>query len=77
MPEVWREKEWAQDPKFVYHDGNPSYGAVRTDLHVWWPLLQKGRDGPGSGVQGLSALGISHASPVIRVLGEHLIRSNE
>lgn len=42
VPQVWREKQWANDPKFVYHDGNPSYGAVRTDLNAWWPILASG-----------------------------------
>jgi len=39
VPKVWREKKWGPDPKFVYLDANPSYGAVRTDLQMWWPLL--------------------------------------
>lgn len=42
VPQIWREKQWGPDPKFVYLDAIPSYGAVRTDLHAWWPLLAQG-----------------------------------
>jgi len=42
VPQVWREKQWAADPKLIFHDANPSYGAVRTDLHAWWPMLAQG-----------------------------------
>lgn len=42
VPQIWREKQWGPDPRFVYLDANPSYGAVRTDMHAWWPLLAAG-----------------------------------
>ena len=42
IPKVWREKQWGPDPKFIYADANPSYGAVRTDLQAWWPMLASG-----------------------------------
>merc|ERR1712228_1134800 len=42
VPEVWREKNWGPSPRFIFQDANPSYGAVRADLHAWWPLLSNG-----------------------------------
>lgn len=42
VPPLWREKRWGPEPAFIFHDANPSYGAVRTDLHAWWPLLAPG-----------------------------------
>lgn len=42
IPQLWRQKQWGPEPRFVYHDANPSYGAVRTDLHAWWSLLSPG-----------------------------------
>lgn len=39
MPGYWREKMEGPDPRAVIFDANPSYGAVRTDLRAWWPLL--------------------------------------
>merc|ERR1711918_303047 len=42
VPQLWREKNFGQNPKFVYQDANPSYGAVRTDLRAWWPPLAQG-----------------------------------
>eukprot|EP00434_Breviolum_minutum_P000652 symbB.v1.2.000570.t3/scaffold3.1/size669525/10 len=30
------------EPMMVFHDANPSYGAVRMDLLEWWPLLSEG-----------------------------------
>eukprot|EP00440_Ansanella_granifera_P032563 gb/GFBE01035330.1/.p1 GENE.gb/GFBE01035330.1/~~gb/GFBE01035330.1/.p1 ORF type:complete len:237 (+),score=24.37 gb/GFBE01035330.1/:1-711(+) len=42
VPPIWREKKWGPDPMMVFLDANPSYGAVRTDLLAWWPLLSEG-----------------------------------
>eukprot|EP00931_Biecheleriopsis_adriatica_P121467 TRINITY_DN96554_c0_g1_i1.p1 TRINITY_DN96554_c0_g1~~TRINITY_DN96554_c0_g1_i1.p1 ORF type:complete len:243 (-),score=42.99 TRINITY_DN96554_c0_g1_i1:41-769(-) len=42
VPPIWREKKWGPDPMMVFLDANPSYGAVRTDLLAWWPLLAEG-----------------------------------
>eukprot|EP00439_Symbiodinium_sp_Y106_P000754 s256_g1.t1 len=48
VPPIWREKKWGQPPLLVFHDANPSYGAVRTDLAAWWPLLAEGGTMAGS-----------------------------
>eukprot|EP00927_Polykrikos_kofoidii_P083508 TRINITY_DN8565_c0_g1_i2.p1 TRINITY_DN8565_c0_g1~~TRINITY_DN8565_c0_g1_i2.p1 ORF type:complete len:255 (+),score=30.09 TRINITY_DN8565_c0_g1_i2:53-817(+) len=42
VPKYWIEKQWGPPPKFIYHDANPSYHAVRTDLEAWWPMLPAG-----------------------------------
>eukprot|EP00927_Polykrikos_kofoidii_P083507 TRINITY_DN8565_c0_g1_i1.p1 TRINITY_DN8565_c0_g1~~TRINITY_DN8565_c0_g1_i1.p1 ORF type:complete len:255 (+),score=35.23 TRINITY_DN8565_c0_g1_i1:53-817(+) len=42
VPKYWVEKQWGPPPRFVYHDANPSYRAVRTDLEAWWPMLAGG-----------------------------------
>eukprot|EP00419_Tripos_fusus_P024505 CAMPEP_0172715812 /NCGR_PEP_ID=MMETSP1074-20121228/67760_1 /TAXON_ID=2916 /ORGANISM="Ceratium fusus, Strain PA161109" /LENGTH=253 /DNA_ID=CAMNT_0013540429 /DNA_START=60 /DNA_END=819 /DNA_ORIENTATION=- len=42
VPHAWREKQWGPDPRFVLLDANPSYGATRTDLLAWWPMLAEG-----------------------------------
>ncbi|CAE7538327.1 unnamed protein product, partial [Symbiodinium sp. CCMP2456] len=48
VPPIWRDKKWGQPPLLVFHDANPSYGAVRTDLATWWPLLAEGGTMAGS-----------------------------
>ncbi|CAJ1409719.1 unnamed protein product [Effrenium voratum] len=42
VPQIWADKKWGPSPMMVFHDANPSYGAVRTDLASWWPLLAEG-----------------------------------
>eukprot|EP00434_Breviolum_minutum_P000653 symbB.v1.2.000570.t4/scaffold3.1/size669525/10 len=42
VPKIWIEKKWGPEPMMVFHDANPSYGAVRMDLLEWWPLLSEG-----------------------------------
>mmetsp|Transcript_22547 Transcript_22547/g.46794 ORF Transcript_22547/g.46794 Transcript_22547/m.46794 type:complete len:211 (+) Transcript_22547:1-633(+) len=42
VPKIWVEKSWGPQPMMVFHDANPSYGAVRMDLLEWWPLLSEG-----------------------------------
>lgn len=65
IPDIWRERQWGPPPKFVYHDANPSYGAVRTDLRAWWPLLAEdgimgGRNYTGNIADG-SVVGVRRA----------------
>jgi len=42
VPSIWKEKKWGPQPMFAFLDANPSYGAVRTDLEAWWPLIASG-----------------------------------
>ncbi|CAK0880608.1 unnamed protein product [Prorocentrum cordatum] len=64
LPKVWREKQWGPEPRFVYHDANPSYAAVRHDLRAWWPLLADGGVLAGANYSTLgdgSAVGVRRA----------------